>query len=257
MWWRRSAVIAGHELRLLRREVGLTVQLVFTPIVMIAFLKPAFAPALVAAGARSANGSEQAVPGMVVMFSFFSAGVVGFAFFREHGWHTWDRLRASQARTLEIIAGKVAPAVLLTLCQQAVLFLAGVLLFGLAIRGSLVALAAVSAALTLTFVAVGVALAAWLKSAQQLNAVSGVAAMVLTGLGGAFAPLSVLPGWARAVAPVTPTYWAMQGYRTVILSGGGTLSTLRPVAVLLLFTAAITAFASGRFRVDEAKRFNG
>lgn len=252
---RRSVVIAGHELRLAAKDPGMFLQLVLMPIIMIAFLKPAFGPALAAGGFRRANGSEQVVPGMVTMFSMFAAGLVGFTFFREHGWRTWDRLRSSQARPLEIIAGKVVPAAAITLCQQLVLFGVGVLLFGLVVPGSVVGLGLICLGMTSAFLAFGVLLAAWLRSAQQLNTVSSLAGFVLAGLGGAFAPINVLPSWARTVAPVTPTYWAMEGFRAVTLHAGGLASTLRPVAVLLGFAVLFTVLAARRFRFDETKTY--
>jgi ABC-2 type transport system permease protein len=157
---------------------------------------------------------------------------------------------------VEIIAGKVTPTVLLGLVQVSVLFGLGVALFGLAIPGSVVGLAAVSTVMTLAFVAIGVALAAWLRSTQALNLTSNIAGFALAGLGGAFTPLGVLPGWARTIAPVTPTYWAMRGYQAVILHPGGLGAVLKPTLVLLAWAAAFTVAAAVRFRVDETKRFN-
>jgi ABC-2 type transport system permease protein len=253
---RRSAVIAIHELRLAGQEPGMFVQLLLMPIVMIAFLKPAFGPALAAGGLRHVNGAEQAVPGMVTMFSMFAAGMVGFSFFREHSWRTWDRLRSSQARPIEIIAGKVVPAAAITIAQQAVVFAVGMLLFGLAVPGSVAGLCLICLSLTFAFVAFGVLLAAWLRSAQQMNTVSSVVAFVMTGIGGAFAPIDVLPSWARAVAPLTPTYWAMEGFRAVTLHAGTFASTLRPVGALIGFGALFTVLAARRFSFDETKRYS-
>jgi ABC-2 type transport system permease protein len=113
-----ALVLARHELRLFRREPGMLLQMIFMPIVMIAFLKPAFGPALAQAGFDGATGAEQAVPGMIVMFSFFGAGMVGFAFFREHGWGTWDRLRASRASAFDIVVGKAVPTFVLVIVSR-------------------------------------------------------------------------------------------------------------------------------------------
>lgn len=250
-------VLARHELRLYRREPGMLIQMVFMPIVMIAFLKPAFGPALTEAGYAGATGAEQAVPGMIVMFSFFGAGMIGFGFFREHGWGTWDRLRASQARSFEIVVGKAVPTFLLVVGQQLVLFLAGIWLFGLRIRGSVFGLVLVSVALALCLLAFGVVFAAFLRSTQSLNAVNSITVMTLAGLGGAFTPIDALPQWAQTIAPVTPTYWAMVGYRAVVLDAGGVTATLVPTAVLLTFAAVLTAVAVRRFSFDETKIYTG
>lgn len=252
-----AGVLVRHELRLFLREPGLLLQLVLMPLVMIAFLKPAFGATLANAGFADANGAEQAVPGMIVMFSFFGAGIVGFGFFREHGWGTWARLRASQAGPMAIIVGKAVPTLLLVTVQQALLFAAGVWLFDLTIRGSLLGLAAVSAALALCLVAFGVVFAAYLRSSQTLNAVNSLTVMTLAGLGGAFTPVDVMPGWAQALAPATPTYWAMTGYRAVVLDGVGITGTLPAVGILLAFAAVLVAIAGRRFSFDETKIYLG
>lgn len=251
----RSAVLAQHELRLMRHESSQFISLVMIPIAMAAFLSPAFAPALEDQGYDAATGAEQAIPGMVVLFTLLTASMVGYAFFREHGWHTWNRLRASHAHPLEIIMGKVAPALGLALLQQALVFAAGAVLFGLRVRGSVLAVALVCAAFALTVVAFGCLLSAFLRSTQQLNTVSNLATFALAGLGGAFAPLSTLPNWAQAAAPATPAYWAMVGFQGPILEGTGLAEAWPPVAVLLGFAAAFVALAARRFRVDETKHY--
>lgn len=253
---RRSLSIARHELRLTRRDLSGWIQMLIMPLAMIAFLKPAFAPVLQAEGHVGASGAEHAVPGMIVMFSFFVAGMVGFSFFREHGWSTWDRLRTSQATSIEILIGKVLPSFGVTLVQQLVLFTIGVVVFGLAISGAVPALVLLSAALAACLVSLGVLFAAVLRSSQQLNAAVGVSTMLMAGLGGAFAPLSVLPGWAQTVAPAVPTYWAMQGFRAVILDGAGLAGAALPALALLGFAVAFAALATNRFRFDQSKRVN-
>src|SRR5437763_17171855 len=107
--WARSAAVGRQELRVLRSDPTPVIVLVAMPLVLMAFIKPAFRSALVTSGHPQANGAEQAVPGMAVLFAFFLIGFVSFAFFRDHGWTTWDRLRASRARPAEIMIGKVAP----------------------------------------------------------------------------------------------------------------------------------------------------
>ncbi|MHB8467506.1 MAG: ABC transporter permease [Acidimicrobiales bacterium] len=253
MSWRRSGAIVRHELRILRNDPAFAIIFTLMPLVVMAFIKPAFRASLVVAGVHGANGAEQAVPGTAVMFSFFMVGNVGFAVFREHGWATWERLRASRARPLEIMAGKVVVPFLTLALQLTVLFGVGGLVFGLHVQGSVAGLVVVAAALALSLVALGLALLAICRTVNQLNAVANLGTMVFAGLGGAVAPISALPGWARAVAPVAPTYWAMRGFRAVILHPRGVGSVVLPAAVLLAFAAGFAMLAAMRFRFEEVK----
>ena len=75
----------------------------------------------------------------------------------------------------------------------------------------------------------GLAAAAALSTIQQVNAVTNLGAMVLGGLGGGFVPVESLPDWIEPLAPISPVYWAMDGYRTAILDGGGVGDVLAPL----------------------------
>jgi ABC-2 type transport system permease protein len=251
MSWRRSAAIARLDLRVGRRDTGPLVFMIVMPLVVMAFVKPAFRFAL--SGYPGANGSEQAVPGMVVMFGFFAVGATGFAFFREHGWNTWDRLRASWATPAEIMLGKLVTPLLLGVTQVVVLFALGHVLYGLRVHGPLVALAVVSTALIACLLTLALMLVAIMRTVQQMNAAANVGGLVFAGFGGSLAPLAILPHWVRVIAPATPGYWAMRGFRVVILDGGGVGAVLGPVVMLLAFTVGFAIVAALRFRMADSK----
>jgi ABC-2 type transport system permease protein len=248
----RSAALIRHDLRIQWSDKASIISLTVMPLVMMAFFKPLARLALTSEN-PTANGSEYTVPAMTTLFAFFLVGFVGFSIFSEHRWNTWERLRASQASNAEILVGKVVPAVLVCLVQQTVLFVSGYVLFGLRVRGSVLGVALVCLALALCLVALGILMAALLKTEQQLNALSNLGAMILAGISGALVPLSVLPGWAQTVAPATPQYWAMRGFRAVILDGEGLSAVALPVAVLLGLGAVAAVLALLRFRFDEPK----
>jgi ABC-2 type transport system permease protein len=88
---------------------------------------------------------------------------------------------------------------------------------------------------------------------MQLNALGNLGALLLAGLGGALTPIPSLPAWARAIAPGTPSYWAMRGFRSVVLDGAGVGAVLLPSAMLLAFAAGLGTVAATRFRVDQRK----
>ena len=248
----RSAALMRHEVRVLRSDSSAFITLTLMPIVMMAFFKPLARLALQRTD-PGANGSEYTVPAMATMFAFFLVSFVGFSFFSEHRWNTWERLRASQASNREILIGKVVPGVGLCLVQQVVLFGAGYVLLGLRIRGSVLGVVLVCLSLAVCLVAIGVLMAAVLRTEQQMNAFGNLGAMVLAGISGALVPLAILPTWAQTVAPIAPQYWAMRGFRSVILEGQGLSSVLLPVGVLLAFGFVAASLALLRFRFDEPK----
>lgn len=185
---------------MVKADPSFLIIMVLMPLVAMAFLKGAFAPAMAQLGVPNANGSEQVVPGTAVTFSFFLVGNVGFVIFREHGWHTWVRLRASPASTSEILAGKILTPVLSSVLQLTVLFGVGAPLYGLTVQGSVWALIPVSLALAVCLTMLGLALAAVCRTVMQLNSIVNVGTILMGGLGGALTPLATLPGWAQAIA---------------------------------------------------------
>ena len=227
------------------------------PIVMMTFLQGTSRAVLLGAGYADASGSELIVPGMTVMFAFFGVGFIGTAFFSEHGWGTWDRLRASRATTMEIVLGKILPSAVLMLGQIVVLFGVGIVAFGMRINGSVAGVGVMMVACVAVLVAFSMLLTAVLRTANQMMAVVNLAAMVLTGIGGAIAPVDLLPGWAQVLAPLSPAYWMLKGFRAVILDRGGLDATIVPAAVTLAFAAGLAAIAAWRFSVTDEKVWEG
>jgi ABC-2 type transport system permease protein len=91
------------------------------------------------------------------------------------------------------------------------------------------------------------------RTLQQVSALGYLGATVFGAIGGALVPFSTLPEWVRAIAPVTPQYWAMRGYNALILGGEPFGASLRPVGMLLGYTAVFVAIALARFRFDDVK----
>ncbi|MGH2808399.1 MAG: ABC transporter permease [Actinomycetota bacterium] len=250
---RRSAAVIVMELKIMTRPPGSMIVLVVMPLLMMAFFKPMFRASLVAEGYEGASGAEQAVPGLSVLFALFLVSTVGYSFFQEHGWGTWQRLLASPASPTEIMVGKVIPTAVIAIVQQVILFAAATLLMDLHIKGSLLALGALVISLTVCLVALGILCAAIFRTVQQLNTVGNLGAILIGGLGGGLAPVALLPGWAQTVAPAVPSYWAIKGYRQVVLEPAGIADVMVPILVLLGIAVVVTPIALRRFRFDEVK----
>lgn len=257
MSWRVSAAIMRHEYRIMLKDPSTIVFILFMPLMMTALMKPLYQSALAQQGITGATGAEQAVPGMALAFAAFGVGFSGFAFFREHGWGTWERLRASAATSADIMLGKLVPAFSVTLLQMTALLALGGPLFGFAVAGSVVGLAAVVMAVTLALTAFGMTVTAISRTSQQLNALGSLGGMVFAIMGGAFVPTAVMPGWARAIAPTTPVYWAMRGFQSVTLDAAGVGSVILPVAVLLGMAVVFSGVAALKFRFEQSRIYFG
>jgi ABC-2 type transport system permease protein len=250
---RRVSAILSHQLRLLRGDPIPIMVLVVFPLILMAILKSTFALALAAHGHPGANGAEQVIPGQAVANGFYIVGMTSFAFFADHGWNTWDRLRASNATSAEIIVGKALPLLAISVSQFVVTFAVGVPLFHLHSRGPLVSLVPIVVTFSTCLVLLGVAVTALTRTIEQASAVAFGGIVVFGALGGALVPLDTLPVWARAVAPATPTYWVMRGFRSVILDGHGFGATLLPIGILVAMSGVFAIISLTRFRFTDVK----
>lgn len=248
--------VSRLQLRILRRDPVFLVVMFGMPLAIMPLMKDTIALSLVASGFPDANGAEQLVPGQTVLFGFMVAGSAAFALFREHGWRTWDRLRASPASPRQILAGFGAPWILIHVMFQLVMLGAGAVFFDLRLNGgSLLGLLLTVVAFGACVVSIVLLAAATFRTVNQLQALVNLGALVLGGLGGALVPVEQLPGWAEAVAPISPQYWAMDAHRSVFLEAGSVGDVLGPCAVLLAIALVAGAMASIRFRADETKEF--
>ena len=249
-----GAALMRNELRLLRHDPVPAAVLVGMPLVLTVMLSPALGAALMLAGHRGAPGSAQSVPGLACVFAFFAVAMVGFALFREHGWHTWARLRTAGLSGPALLAGKLAAPAVLLVVQHVVLFAFGVIALDLRVTGSWAAVVAMALAFSAFVLCAGLAVAALVDTVQQLNAVTNLGAMAVGGLGGGFVPTATLPEWVQPFAPLSPVYWAMEGYTAAILDGEGMAAVAVPALVLVGLAAVCAGVAGWRLRTGSTKR---
>jgi ABC-2 type transport system permease protein len=234
----RGVALARHNTTLMLREPGPVISRLLQPLVLITLMRPLYITAL-----HRAGGTIQVVTGMLVMFSLLALSIIGTGIFSERGWRTWDRLRATPARTSELLIGKAAPALALLIVQQAVVLGFGRLVFGLRVPDPALLAVAVGA-WAFALLGLGATLGAVARSQSELNVSYDIGGILLSAMGGALVPLTELPGWAHAIAPFSPGYWAMTALRSALL--GQTGGTLRAAAVLIAITVAAGALAIWR-----------
>jgi ABC-2 type transport system permease protein len=222
------------------------------PLVVTAILRGTVGDALTLAG-DTADGAAHVVPGQAVMFSFLLTANIGVSFYRDHGWRTWDRLRASTDSPTELLVGKIAPWAGVALAQYAGLFALGQALFGFQATAAIPGLALVTVPTVAVVTTFAVALVGLTSSMQRMNNIANLTAITLGALGGALVPVHTLPDWAQTIAPATPTYWSMRGYRALTIDGQGMTAAVGPALVLLAYAAALAVIATIRLRLDDPK----
>ena len=226
----RTHALVRHNTMLILREPGPIASRMIQPLVFVTLLRPLYE----AAQGRIA-GTEQAVFGTLVTFSLLALSIVGGSILTERVQHTWERLRTTTAHPLEILAGKGLPVLGVMLGQQALVIGFGAAVLGLPLD-HLQLLGPALLCWTLALLGIGAALGTLARSQSELSAAYDIGGMLLSSLGGALVPLTALPHWVRAVAPVSPGYWAVQSLHAALAGDAG--RCLITDAVLLGFALA-------------------
>lgn len=248
---RRMAVLVRFDLHQLRADPLPYVMTLVTPLALMWPLTTIYRH--LSLGSAGRTGPAAAVVGLAVTYVFFLVGQTGVAVFREHGWNTWPRLRASPLTATEIVLARSVVEFMLGIVHLVLLLTLGSILYGLPFPGSPFGVALLLAALSASMVAFGLALVAAVRTIMALSTFANLAALLFGGLGGGLFPVALLPTWARDLAHVTPTFWAVQGLRHTMSPGGQVTAALAPVGILVLMTALCGAFAVWRFDAADAK----
>lgn len=233
----RTGLMAKHNALLRLRDPGQLISYIVMPMLLMLVFKPLYVTAL-------KSGTLQAVTGPLVMFSVFALSIVGNSIMVEREWRTWDRLRVTRASRAELLLGKTLPAFVILLLQQSVLLVFGCLVIGLPVPPTMGWIMLAVAVWGFTLLALGSALATIVRSRGDLGMVSDLGAMLVSALGGALVPVSLMPSWAQHIAPVSPGYWAMSLLHAAI--DGDASRMLRPALVCLAIGLACGAFATYR-----------
>jgi ABC-2 type transport system permease protein len=250
----RSTALARHQARYLSGTALLTAAYVVVPFVLIAYIRDAFGIYLRGQGYAQATGAELVVPGVMTLYTYLILAHDGAFTFSEHLWNTWDRVR-TLATSREVVGSKLAVGGTHLLLQSLAILGGSVILFDFPFDERLLTLTPV----LLATVAVGLA---WGCAGYVVSPTSATfdawcygGGVVLAAIGGAISPLGLLPEVVQEVAPISPVYWTMKAFRSVLLDGAGFGAVVKPTLTLLGF-AAVLMLVAGLF-FDPAKAKGG
>lgn len=181
----------------------------------------------------------------VLALAIISAGMVslGIATAYERNYGVLKRLGSSPLTHSALILAKIISVLALELLQTLILVAFAMVLYGWHLSGSL-PLALLAAMLgTVTFAALGLAMAGGLRASTTLVSTNTLY-LLFVFIGGGFFPLDRLPGPLAALAQVLPASALTSALQSTMVTGsafpGGALLTLTIWAVIILAIAIKT-----------------
>ena len=158
------------------------------------------------------------VPGLVASIAMLVGLLVtALSIARERELGTFDQLMVSPLRTHEILVGKVIPPILIGFLHITLFVLAAVWIFGIPLRGSVVALYVAAFFYLISLVGFGLFISALAATQQQaiLGAFLFLApAMLLSGFA---TPIANMPEWLQVLTYVNPLRYFLVIVRGVFL----------------------------------------
>jgi ABC-2 type transport system permease protein len=180
------------------------------------------------------GASTASLGGAPSYFAFVTVGIVitlviGAAS-AEVGWRlreeqltgTLETLVAQPIRAWQIALGMASWPFSFALLRAAIYLIVATTVLGVDLpNASWVGCFSVLIASGLALLGLGVALGALVVAFKRGNNILGLASIALGFLGGAFFPLSVLPGWLQAIGKLVPTRYIFDGVRSALFHGSG------------------------------------
>jgi len=193
---------------------------------------------------------QQNVPGYTIMYVFFIVMTMALSVLQERRDGMLRRLLAAPVSKAAILAGKLLTYYMVTLLQVTVLFGVGALVFRMDLGVHPLGLVLITLALSACAVSLGLLLAAFARSDQQVLGVGTIVVLVLAALGGSMVPPVFMPEAMASLARITPHGWALSGYQDVMVRGALPTDVLPNAGVLLAFASVFFLVAVRRFRFD-------
>jgi ABC-2 type transport system permease protein len=208
-------------------------------------------PGGIVEGGIGDNPYNQASPGMIVQFAVYGLLLSAMVLVIERNSGTYARVLSTPTPRAAVLAGHGLAMGALVLAQVVVLEAFGQFAFGVDYLRSPLATLALTLAVALWSASLGMLIGAFARSEQQVVAIALVAMFVFSGLGGAWFPLEVTGPTFTAIGHLTPTAWAMDAYRAIVLRGDG-LAAVAP-ALLILVAYAVAFFVLALVRMARSR----
>ncbi|MFT3673035.1 ABC transporter permease [Aestuariivirga sp.] len=190
------------------------------------------------------------VPGLLgIILTMTMVMMTALAVTREYERGTMENLLAMPVRPIEVMAGKIAPYVLIGTAQVLVVLIAAKVLFGVPFVGSpLVFTGAVVIFLTVNL-AIGFTFSTIARNQLQAVQMSFFFLMPAILLSGFAFPFRGMPGWAQVIGELMPATHFIRIVRGVMLKGATLPQIGNEIAVMLFMLVIVVVVAISRYRV--------
>ena len=211
--------------------------------------KPPFEVVVHARYNPEATTAYNIVPGLLgVILSMTLVMMTSLSVTRETERGTMESLLATPVEPLEVMAGKLAPYVVMGLVQTAIILLLARFLFGVPMAGGWTGLTLAIALFIVGSLALGFLISTVARSQLQAMQMSVFYIFPSILLSGFMFPFRGMPAWAQILGEVIPVTHFLRVVRGALLKGQALGDIWRELLALLAFVCVVTALAMARYR---------
>jgi ABC-type multidrug transport system permease subunit len=200
---------------------------------------------------RGAIRYQILVPSYTVTFAYFLVLTVGWLFVSERRQGTIKRLLAAPLTKTQILLGKLAPCLVLSVGQGVFLLIFGKLAFGMRWGPEAWSLPhqtlwLLPVILSTSFSAMGLAvlIASLARTEMQVAIYGTPLVLAMAGISGCLMPRELMPDLMKQISLITPQAWALEAYMQLLLTQAPDLQRIGIACVMLLcFAIAFLAIA--------------
>ncbi len=189
------------------------------------------------------------VPGLIGMIlQYMAIMLTSTAIVRERERGTIEQLIITPIRSLELIAGKLTPYILIAFFDLMEVLILGTLMFNVPINGDIGLLLALSALFLVTTLGLGLLISTIARTQFEAMLTAMFIQLPSIFLSGFFFPLAAMPPLLQALSYAVPLRYFLIIVRAVTLKGVGVEAVAGEVIALVIFGVVVTLAAARRFR---------
>jgi ABC-2 type transport system permease protein len=189
------------------------------------------------------------VPGVIASIIMITCIMLtSMAIVREREVGTMEQLMVTPIRPVELMLGKTIPFAIIGLLDMFMVTVAGVLWFGITIKGSLLLLLMGTSVYLLSILGIGLFISTILKTQQQSLLATMFFNMPAMLLSGFMFPIENMPVIFQYITYLNPLRYFLVIIRGIFLKGNGFGVLLPQIAALFVLGTVIIAISSFRFR---------
>lgn len=189
------------------------------------------------------------VPGLIaIVLTMTCVMMTALSLTRERERGTMENLLSMPVKPIEVMAGKIAPYIIIGYIQASIILLTAVFLFKVPILGNVFLLGLGLLLFIICNLALGFTLSA--SAQNQMQAMQSSTFLLLPSilLSGFMFPFRGMPEWAQGLGSMLPATYLIRIVRSVMLKGGNFAEIWPHLWPLCLFMVIITTIAMKAYR---------